>query len=559
MLRESRSSTRDHAFVTWERSLGLAQALPLCSLAWAAFAFGAVYPWAYWPLAVACAASGVLALAMSHLATAVAVRDRALTVALASFAVAAAVQLVPLPVATLERFSPSTVALLRELNPAFAASLMPRHPLSVWPRDTWIALALFASLSLLLVGMARLFSMTGARRFVQALTLLGVALALVGIIQKPLYSGAIYGVWELEIGRMPFGPFVNRNHFAGWMVMALPLTLALLSAGIDRGMRGLKPGWRYKVLWFSSPEASQLILIAVGAVVMALSLMATMSRSGITAFILSLLMTGWFIARTFDSRARRLTAAAALALLAIVVIAWTGPEAVASRFSSGDWGEFNNRRGAWTDAWSVASDFPLAGTGLNTYWAAALFYQRHEMAFFFAQAHNDYLQLAAEGGLLLTIPALVCLIVFVRDVSRAMRDQRGSTAWWLRAGAVTSLVAIAFQESVEFSLQMPANAALFAVVCAVALHRPSAPASEPSAQNTSRTPGLRLVSTWPPVVKRQLHSAGDASPPAALLLPQILPVFSVLAPCRRGASPPSVRRWRFTTGGWPPRPDGAEA
>jgi hypothetical protein len=222
-------------------------------------------------------------------------------------------------------------------------------------------------------------------------------LALVGIVQKPLYSGAIYGIWELELGRMPFGPFVNRNHFAGWMIMVLPLTLALLSAGIDRSMRGLKPGWRYKVLWFSSPEASQLVLIAAAAVVMALSVMLTMSRSGITAFMLSLLVMGWFAVRALDDRSRRdcrclpLAADARRRRLG-------GPGGARRRFTSGDWGEFSNRRGAWTDAWSVAQDFPAGGTGLNTYWAAALFYQRHELTHFFAQAHNDYMQLAAEGG-----------------------------------------------------------------------------------------------------------------------------------------------------------------
>src|SRR5438477_11665699 len=51
-----------------------------------------------------------------------------------------------------------------------------------------------------------------------------------------------------------------------------------------------------------------------------------------------------------------------------------------------------------------------------------------------------------------------------------------------------------------------------------------------------------------PVVKVWLHSTSDASPPAALLLAHILPVFSVVAPCRRGASPVSVRRQTFTTG-----------
>jgi len=50
------------------------------------------------------------------------------------------------------------------------------------------------------------------------------------------------------------------------------------------------------------------------------------------------------------------------------------------------------------------------------------------------------------------------------------------------------------------------------------------------------------------VVKAWLHSTGDASPLAALLLAQILPVFSVVAPCQRGASPVSVRRQTFTTG-----------
>jgi hypothetical protein len=50
------------------------------------------------------------------------------------------------------------------------------------------------------------------------------------------------------------------------------------------------------------------------------------------------------------------------------------------------------------------------------------------------------------------------------------------------------------------------------------------------------------------VVKVWLHSTGDASPPTALLLAQILLVFSVVAPCRRGASPVSVRRQTLTTG-----------
>ena len=476
-----------------DRAVALAQVLPLCAIAWGALAFGGVYAWAYWPLAAVCLLSGCLA---SYVARAAAVKavDAPLVLVLTVLGSAILFQLLPLPVHTLSAFSPHTVDLLHRLNPAFAAGLTQWHAISVWPNDTFVAFVLYASLALLLVGTVRLLSVTGSRRLVQALTVFGVILALIGIIQKPLYTGAIYGLWSLDIGRMPFGPFVNRNHFAGWMLMALPLTLALLSGGIHCSMRGLKPGWRHKVLWFSSPEASQLILVAAAAVIMALSLMLTMSRSGITAFMLSLVIMASFVVRASDTRSRRLASTACFVLLVIIVVVWSGPEVLASRFAAGDWGEFNNRRGAWSDAWSVVRDFPLSGTGLNTYWAAALFYQRHELDHFFAQAHNDYVQMAAEGGLLLILPVIACIAIFVRNVSRTMYDGRGSMAWWLRAGAVTSLLAIACQETVEFSLQMPGNAVLFTIVCAIALHNP-AKTDDPAEENNAVAPGLRLATT----------------------------------------------------------------
>ena len=89
-------------------------------------------------------------------------------------------------------------------------------------------------------------------------------------------------------------------------------------------------------------------------------------------------------------------------------------------------------------------------------------YQEHELTLHFAEAHNDYLQLAAEGGLLLTIPAALCVASFVIAVRRRFSDEQSIGAYWLRVGAVTGLVAIGLQETVDFSLQMPGNAALFA-------------------------------------------------------------------------------------------------
>ena len=444
--------------------------LCLTAIAWGAAAFGAVYPWAYWPLAGLCIAAGVAAIMTHREAAQTSIGLRG---ALAAVVVAALLQVVPLPFGTLGRVSPATAGLLADLDPSTAAGLTTSHALSIDPGATITAVALFVSFAILLLGAARMLSARGARRVVEGLTIVAVLLALAGIVQKPLYAGRIFGFWTPEQEGTPFGPFVNRNHFAGWMLLAMPLTLSLLAAGITHAMRGIRPGWRHRVLWLSSSEANVLILLAAAIVVMSLSLVMTMSRSGMTALALAILLTGCFIVRSGGSRTRRATAWAYLVLLVAVSVTWAGTDAIAARFSQTDWSEFNTRRGAWTDAWNIAKTFPLAGTGLNTYGTATLFYQQHDLTQHYAQAHSDYLQLAAEGGIMLVLPAFAALVFFVRDVVRRFaEDDLGSTAWWLRGGAVTALLAVALQESVDFSLQMPGNVALFAIVCAVALHQP---------------------------------------------------------------------------------------
>ena len=128
------------------------------------------------------------------------------------------------------------------------------------------------------------------------------------------------------------------------------------------------------------------------------------------------------------------------------------------------------RADAWKFGSLVLARFPIAGSGLNTYGIAMLFYQRHDLAQHYAQAHNDYLQLVGEGGALVVLPALASVAAFTIAVRRRFKSEMSATAFWLRVGAVTGLVAIAVQEIVDFSLQMPGNTILFAVLCAIALH-----------------------------------------------------------------------------------------
>ena len=390
-----------------------------------------------------------------------------------AFLVAGCLQLVPMPLVLINRISPETVRVIRQLDFAVASGLLDRHPVSIAPALTLTSLILFVSNAILLFGCARLFSTRGARRTAEAIAVLGVALALTGIIQSRFFTGRIYGFWSPLEGASPFGPFVNRNHFAGWMLMALPLTLGLLLGGLTRARtRGRSTG-RERLMWFSSTEASRLILLAGSALVMAVALVLTMSRSGMSALALAIVLTGATVARRLRN-ARRTVAVSYLLLLVIVAVGWVGTGAVASRFGEARWNNFNDRRGAWEDAIDIARKFPLVGTGLNTYGVSTLLFQRHDLSRHYEQAHNDFLQLAAEGGLLLMIPAALCLGLLVVLVRRRFADDLSERTYWLRVGAVTGLIAIAFQETVDFSLQMPGNAALFAVLCAIALHQPEA-------------------------------------------------------------------------------------
>ncbi len=87
-------------------------------------------------------------------------------------------------------------------------------------------MAFLIALALYIDGVSGLIRRTGPRVFASGVLGLALLMALVGIIQKASFTGKIYGFWEpISVSVSPFGPFVNKNHFAGWMVMALALSL----------------------------------------------------------------------------------------------------------------------------------------------------------------------------------------------------------------------------------------------------------------------------------------------------------------------------------------------
>jgi O-antigen ligase len=213
------------------------------------------------------------------------------------------------------------------------------------------------------------------------------------------------------------------------------------------------------------------LLHAGAAAVMGLSLILTMSRSGMIAAIGALVSIAVLMLRRSATTTTRVVTIALLTVVPVLVIARVGVDTIAARFASADIADVNGRLGPWRDAIRTARLFPLVGTGLNTYSQAMLFYQEFNPSVHYAQAHNDYLQLTAEGGALLALPALAAILLLARGIRRRFKEETSETTYWIRAGATTGIAAIAMQEMVEFSLQMPGNAFLFAVLCAIALHR----------------------------------------------------------------------------------------
>jgi O-antigen ligase len=160
----------------------------------------------------------------------------------------------------------------------------------------------------------------------------------------------------------------------------------------------------------------------------------------------------------------------------VATAAWAGLDTVVEKFVESSDGQGlgaqSGRISAWKDTVRIIQDFPIVGTGFNTYGTAMAIYQTGIRELHFQEAHNDYLQIAAEGGLLVGLPTLATLVIFIRDVRRRVREApKVGTTYWLRVGAVIGLVSIALQSFFEFSLQMPGNAVLFAALAAIALHQ----------------------------------------------------------------------------------------
>lgn len=463
----------------------------LATLAWGTFAFGAVYEWAFRPLGAAAIVLGAASLLLYRRRAALALP---FGLACAALACAAALQLAPLPDSVLTRVSPGTVSFLSRYDLTYSAERTPDprgeiqaaprpRPISIDPVATQHTLFLLVAFAVLAGGTATLLSVVGSRPTVMGLLGLGVALAAFGIAQDVTIGDVphmqVYGFWKTQEGAAPFGPFINRNHFAGWMVMVLPFTLTLMVERIGRTVPLDRLSVRDLGRTLASGDASSALMFGAMGLVMALSVAMTESRSGLLALGAGAGLLALHIARTHRSSGAAKALAAVVVSLVLVGAVGAGLQTAIGRFfitneksATLNIASAGGRFEIWSGSARMVAASPLAGYGLGSYSTATIILQDGRRNAHWNAAHNDYLQLAVEGGLLVCLPALVAAFLLVRDTRRRFAEapSYGST-YWNRVGAVVGLISIGVQSIFEFSLQMPGNAALFAVLIGIALHR----------------------------------------------------------------------------------------
>ena len=131
------------------------------------------------------------------------------------------------------------------------------------------------------------------------------------------------------------------------------------------------------------------------------------------------------------------------------------------------------RLAIWRICAGIVPHFPLFGSGMDTFGSLMIRYQTAG-DLHYQEAHNDYLQLLTEGGVITFVLVLAAISAVVAGVTRRLRtDDDGREARWVRRGAAVGLLAIGLQAGVEFSLQMPGNAVLFVVLLSIALYVPA--------------------------------------------------------------------------------------
>lgn len=383
-------------------------------------------------------------------------------------------QMLPLGFPLLGRLSPRTAALYTQLG----LSLGPgTHVPGSLPLTLSLSATSAAMLKWLAYGsvffLAATFAPLSTRR--TWTTLLFVTIFIVG------FGQAIYGLYlylnqpdtllwfkrSLSEGAVA-GTYINRNHFACLMNMCIPVSAGLLAAQANLRTSPRGPSTTMGDAVFSN-RSLFLYFLFLGLIVMVLALIFSMSRMGqlslVAAIVLAAMLYRMAAGRGERSRHRFVPLTLFMVFgLALLWGVWKGAEPVANRWQVLE-SEYEQRLDLWTSTSEVIRDFPLFGTGLGTYELANARYKPQRFhALVLDHAHNDYLELLSEVGLIGFIFWLAFFLLCLISGVRAWSRHRSALSRCLGIGAFAAAAATLIHSLADFNLQIPANTMLLFLI-----------------------------------------------------------------------------------------------
>lgn len=298
------------------------------------------------------------------------------------------------------------------------------------------------------------------RTFVWFILGFGFLVCFFGILQHLTFNGKLYWFREMRYGGIPFGPYVNRNHFAGFAELIIPVGLVPLVLGKVRRERWIVVGF--------------FAVVPIGA------LLFSASRGGVVSFgaQLAALALWLFIKRRAGKK--HLLAAAAVLGFAALMVSWLGAGQVLERFSSLQTLETTEgKRAAMREgAWRIFLDHPVAGTGLGTLQSVFPAYETLYDGKVVNHAHNDYLEALAETGILGGLCCAWFLLVLFYEPLRQLWRGSGSFAEALYLSGFLGCLGVLVHSLVDFNLHIPGNAFLFFLMANLATTQIQQAASE---------------------------------------------------------------------------------
>ena len=339
-------------------------------------------------------------------------------------------QLIPLPKLFLSLLSPQRVVLINRFLPQESIN-QAFFSLSIYRNQTitkLIELLSYAGLFFVLIN-----NLQSRRQFNR-------------IILVIIFTGLLVAILEMTRG-FNF-PFINKNHFAGYMEMIIPLTIGYLLTDL------IKP---------------KKIIFTFIVVIMISALFLCLSRAGTLCFLGSVIFMVCAL-RLRRGLKRKATIIYILIIISILFLIIMGVEPALERFSTLFKKEIVSAGGRWDiwkDTFKMIIDFPLFGTGLGTFGNIYPAYKTVAAQAIFSYAHSDFLELISETGIVGLGLIVWFLSLFFRGIFLNWLNRHHPFVKGIALGGLTGLLGILLYSFFDFNLHIPANALLFTIIMAL--------------------------------------------------------------------------------------------